>query len=201
MRKSLRKYFSLLLCLAMLLSACQGAPAETTADPQTATQAAETTHAETEPVGAYTDGTFTGSANGMGGALTVSVTVEGGRITSVEVTDHKETPMISDPAPEQLPGAIVEAQSVDLDVVAGASVTSRAILEAVSNALNGITDEKKELEIQIDPDIIVVGAGMAGLTAAVRAAELGAKVLVLEQNYRVGGSGNTYRRLYFRCRL
>ncbi|MEE0298877.1 MAG: FAD-dependent oxidoreductase, partial [Christensenellales bacterium] len=47
------------------------------------------------------------------------------------------------------------------------------------------------LEITIEPDVIVVGAGMAGLSASVRAAELGANVLVLEQNYRVGGSANT----------
>ena len=138
------------------------------------------------------DGTYTGSANGMGGALEVSVTVEGGKITAVDVLSHQETPGISDPALEKLPAAIVEAQSTEVDGVAGATLTSNAIKGAVDAALSGETgSEKAGLEITIEPDVIVVGAGMAGLVASVRASELGANVLVLEQNYRVGGSANT----------
>ena len=138
------------------------------------------------------DGVYTGSANGMGGALEVSVTVEGGKLTSVEVLSHKETPGISDPALEKLPAAIVEAQSTEVDGVAGATITSGAIKEAVAAALSGEGEaEAGELAITIEPDVIVVGAGMAGLVASVRASELGANVLVLEQNYRVGGSANT----------
>ena len=139
-----------------------------------------------------TDGTYTGAANGMGGAVNVTVTVEGGKITSVEVGDNQETPGISDPAIEQIPAAIVEAQSTYVDGVAGATVTSDAIKAAVDAALSGeAPEEDKPLEITVQPDVIVVGAGMAGLVASVHAAELGANVLVLEQNYRVGGSANT----------
>lgn len=138
------------------------------------------------------DGVYEGSANGMGGAVKVTVTVSGGKITAVEVGEHNETAGISDPAIEQMPAKIVEAQSADVDAVAGATVTSEAIKEAVKAALSGEgTQEKAALEITLEPDVIVVGAGMAGLVASVRAAELGAKVLVLEQNYRVGGSANT----------
>lgn len=138
------------------------------------------------------DGTYSGSANGMGGALEVQVTVEGGRITEVTVGNHKETPGISDPAIEQIPAAIVAAQSTDVEAVASATVTSTAIKEAVNAALSGEGGEQKaELTITVEPDVIVVGAGMAGLVASVHAAELGANVLVLEQNYRVGGSANT----------
>jgi len=138
------------------------------------------------------DGTYTGSANGMGGALEVQVTVEGGRITDVAVGNHKETPGISDPAIEKIPAAIVAAQSTDVEAVASATVTSTAIKEAVNAALSGEGGaQKAELAITLEPDVIVVGAGMAGLVASVRAAELGANVLVLEQNYRVGGSANT----------
>ncbi len=138
------------------------------------------------------DGVYEGSANGMGGAVKVTVTVSGGKITVVEVGEHNETAGISDPAIEQMPAKIVEAQSADVDAVAGATVTSEAIKEAVKAALSGEgTQEKAALEITLEPDVIVVGAGMAGLVASVRAAELGAKVLVLEQNYRVGGSANT----------
>lgn len=138
------------------------------------------------------NGVYEGSANGMGGALKVAVTVEDGKISDVEVLEHKETAGISDPAIEQIPQAIVEAQSTDVEAVTGATVTSEAIKEAVAAALSGEgTEEAGELEITIEPDVIVVGAGMAGLSASVRAAELGANVLVLEQNYRVGGSANT----------
>lgn len=138
------------------------------------------------------DGVYEGSANGMGGAVKVTVTVSDGKITAVEVGEHNETAGISDPAIEQIPAKIVEAQSADVDAVAGATVTSEAIKEAVKAALSGEgTQEKAALEITLEPDVIVVGAGMAGLVASVRAAELGAKVLVLEQNYRVGGSANT----------
>ncbi len=75
----------------------------------------------------------------------------------------------------------------------GATITSNAIIEAVKKALSGETGEADvpgALQLTLEPDVIVVGAGMAGLVAAVRA-ELGAKVLVLEQNYRTGGSANT----------
>lgn len=138
------------------------------------------------------DGTYTGSANGMGGALEVSVTVEGGRIAAVDVLSHQETPGISDPALEKIPAAIVEAQSTEVDGVTGATLTSNAIKGAVDAALSGESEsEQAGLEITIEPDVIVVGAGMAGLVASVRASELGANVLVLEQNYRVGGSANT----------
>lgn len=138
------------------------------------------------------NGVYEGSANGMGGAVKVAVTVEDGKISDVEVLEHKETVGISDPAIEQIPQAIVDAQSTDVEAVTGATVTSEAIKEAVAAALSGEgTEEAGELEITIEPDVIVVGAGMAGLSASVRAAELGANVLVLEQNYRVGGSANT----------
>ena len=139
----------------------------------------------------YADGTYTGEANGMNGPVSVTVKVEGGKISDIEIGDHNETAGISDPAIEEIPKAIVKAQTTDVDTVAGATITSNAIKEAVENALKGITNEKAPLDITIEPDVIVVGAGMAGLSATVRALELGAKVLLLEQHYRVGGSANT----------
>ena len=89
------------------------------------------------------DGTYTGSANGMGGAVKVSVTVQDGKITAVEVLEHQETPGISDPALEKIPAAIVEAQSTDVDAVASATVTSNAIKGAVEAALSGRGEEEK----------------------------------------------------------
>lgn len=135
---------------------------------------------------ALTDGTYTGTGKGMHSNIAVTVTVEDGAITSVTVDSHDETPGVSDPAIEQIPAAIVAAGSTDVDAVAGATLTSNGIIEAVNNALNGVTEETVT-ELTIEPDMIVVGSGMAGLVATARGVELGLNVLVLEQSVRTGG--------------
>jgi len=85
--------------------------------------------------GKYTAGTYTASGKGMGGDVTVSVTVDSDKITAIEVTEHDETPGISDPAIADIPNKIIEAQSTEIDGVAGATMTSNAIKEAVNSAL------------------------------------------------------------------
>ena len=139
---------------------------------------------------AFADGSYNGSGIGMGGAVDVAVTVEGGKITAIDVTNHAETVGISDPAFEQIPPAIIDAQSTDVDAVAGATLTSNAIKTAVDAALSG---EEPVAAMPVDlpfdqADVIVIGAGFAGLAASVRAAELGGNVLLIEQSATVGGS-------------
>ena len=86
----------------------------------------------------WVDGTYTGDGKGMGGNVPVTVTVEGGVITSVEVGDNSETDGIGTKAIEQLPAAIVAANGTEgVDAVSGASVTSKAIFSAVDAALEG----------------------------------------------------------------
>ena len=133
-----------------------------------------------------TDGTYTGTGKGMHSNIAVTVTVEDGAITSVTADSQDETPGVSDPAFEQIPAAIVAAGNTDVDTVAGATLTSNGIIEAVNNALNGTTEETST-ELTIEPDMIVVGSGMAGLVATARGVELGLNVLVLEQSVRTGG--------------
>ena len=72
---------------------------------------------------------------GMGGKLVVKVTMDGDKIANVEIVEHSESENISDPAIEQLPKAIVEANGTEVDTISGATVTSKAIIEAVNNAL------------------------------------------------------------------
>ena len=108
----MNRILSVLLALALLLG-CAGASAQP----------------------ALQDGVFAGAAMGMGGELSVEVTVENGALTAVEVTTHKETPGISDPALAQLPAAILAAQSTDVDNISGATITSKAIKGAVEAAL------------------------------------------------------------------
>lgn len=80
-------------------------------------------------------GTYTATAPGKVGDVTVEVTVSDSSIDSVTVTSHEETPGIGDMAVNQIPGAILAAQSTSVDAVATATVTSEAILAAVDDCL------------------------------------------------------------------
>ena len=84
---------------------------------------------------AVNDGVYQGSAAGRNGEISVEVTVTDGAIANVTVTEHAETEGLSDPAIADVPAAIVDANSTDVDVVTGASLTSRAIMAAVDQAL------------------------------------------------------------------
>lgn len=81
------------------------------------------------------DGTYKGSAKGNGGDIAVEVVVEKSAIKDIKILEHKETEGLADPALERIPKAIIEAQSLEVDTVAGATVTSNAIKEAVKAAL------------------------------------------------------------------
>ena len=126
---------------------------------------------------------YTASAPGHGGDVQVTVAYEDGVITDIRVGENAETPGIGGIAAEELPGAIVEAQSLDVDGISGATETSSAILAAVEAALsengvdtaafhgeNGAGNDAAEDELPWgDPeetDVVIVGAGLSGLMAA-----------------------------------
>ena len=136
----------------------------------------------------YPDGVHNGTAPGMMGNIEVAVTVTDGKIEKIDILSHAETAGLSDPAFEGVPAAIIETQNLEVDAVAGATVTSLALIKAVEDALSG-QPEKAPAAIPFEQaDVIVVGAGMAGMTSALRAAELGLNVLLLEQMPSVGGA-------------
>lgn len=83
----------------------------------------------------YNPGTYNGVGIGMGGEITVEVEVDDSSIKSVKIISHKETSGISDKAIEDMPKNILEAQSTDIDLVAGATMSSKGIKEAFNNAL------------------------------------------------------------------
>ena len=81
------------------------------------------------------DGVFTSEAQGRNGPVKVEVTVKAGKITNLKVVSHKESTGIADPALARIPASVVAEQSLAVDVVGGATLTSRAILSAAVSAL------------------------------------------------------------------
>ena len=145
-------------------------------------------------------GEFTGTAKGMGGDVTVTLTLTDGKITGCTAEGKDETPGIGTMALEQLPGAIAESGSIAVDGVATATITSDAIKEAAAAALvaAGLNADDYKTEVNadttkaedstIDADIAIVGAGGAGMTAAITAAAEGKSVVILESQPMVGGN-------------
>ena len=152
---------------------------------------------------AMADTTYTGTADSlMGGkdAVTVSVTLaDDGSIKDVTIVECKDTPGICEPA-FKVAEQMVALNTINVDVVANATLTSNAILAAVKAALeNGGVDvtalmEKKEVVVEkaadetLACDVVVIGAGGAGLAAAISAEQNGAKVIVVEKMPKVGGN-------------
>ena len=175
------------------LAACSGGgnTATTTAAPL------ETTAAEA--AGLFKAGTYTAKATGMK-EMEVEVVVTDNEIVSVTLLSHGETPGISDMAIEEIPAGIVTAQGLGIDAVSGATITSGAILAAVEDCLTqagaditalkskGLAAAAQEADQELETDIIVIGAGGAGLAAAVTANQAGANVIVLEKMPKIGGN-------------
>lgn len=155
---------------------------------------------EEKNAGGMTAGTYTATAKGKN-ELTVSVTLSENAIESVEVTDHTETYGLGygiSAAPiETIPAAIVANQSLAVDSVASATLTSAAIKTAVADCIAQAGGDSSDFMTPVEHNtedetyttsILVVGAGAAGLAAAVTAQEAGADVLVMEKTGVTGGS-------------
>lgn len=148
----------------------------------------------------FTPGTYTAAAKGNGGDVPVTVTFSKDKIEKIQVGTNKETPGIGSVAIEQVPAAIVKNQSLAVNAVAGASITSKAILAAIAACVSkaGANPEallttvqkqaQKAEEKTLNADIAIVGAGAAGQTAAIRASQLGKKVILLEKMPFAGGA-------------
>lgn len=154
-----------------------------------------------EPVEEVTliNGSFEGTSNGMQGPITAKITVKDSKITAIEFTENKETPNVTAVAFERIPNQIIENQSLSVDAVTGATLSSFGIMGAVTNAAKSAgldVDSLKSNKVVATPkdpqtwdtDVLVMGGGGAGLTAAIRAAEEGANVILIEKGSVIGGN-------------
>ncbi len=145
------------------------------------------------------DGTYTASAKGMNGDVKVEVVLSEGKISAVTVLEQNETVGVADPALERLPAEIVESQSVNIDTVSGATMTSNAIINGVKDCIKqaGGTEESFSTavvktageKVEKTADVVIIGGGGAGMSAAVSASEAGAEsVIVIEKAAVLGGN-------------
>lgn len=145
------------------------------------------------------DGTYTSTQKGFGGDITAEVTITDGMIADVWVEGPNETEGLGSVAVAELPGRILEAQSLNIDTISGASVSSNAILAAVTDCLaqagidasklvGNAAAEVEKTDETLDVDVVIVGAGGAGMTAAIEANQAGKNVVVLEKMPYVGGN-------------
>ncbi|NLC96566.1 MAG: flavocytochrome c [Erysipelotrichaceae bacterium] len=148
--------------------------------------------------GKFTAGTYTGVASGRNGDITVEVTLSTEKIEKIEVVSHEETAGIAEPALEKIPAEIVEHQSLKVDIASGATITSEALIEAVKDALKNAGADVDALLVDInkadkdeetlEADVVIIGAGGAGMVAAITATEQGKNVIILEKKSIAGGN-------------
>jgi len=149
---------------------------------------------------AIKDGTYKGIGNGKGGEIVVEVTIKNDTIVDIKVLSQHETAGL-DTSIETLTKEIIAKNSLDVDVVAGCSVTSNGFIEAVKSALkaaNATPDMLKKVKVAAKKttrkdvkethDVVIIGAGGAGLSAAIEAKAAGADVIVLEKMPVAGGN-------------
>ncbi len=184
----LKKLISLLLAIMLVISmtACQQ---KETKQPEEA----EPTEQEQNLVNTVIQGEGTGKY----GPFKVEVTLENSEIKNINVIESSESGFTA-PVIQQLTKEIIDSNSVEVDVVTGATLTSFALKNAVSDAVkkSGATLTAKEVKVEAEKvedlttDIVIIGAGGAGLTAAIEAKNAGANVIVVEKNAFMGGNTN-----------
>lgn len=142
--------------------------------------------------------TASATETGSGGDITVTVTLEDGKIIDIQ-TEHGETGGLGEVAINRLVEEAINNQSIELDVVSGASQTSTAFITALTKAIEKAGGDTKNFqgkaeevtektEETMETDVVVVGAGGGGFAAAVTAKQEGADVVLLEKLPVVGGN-------------
>lgn len=138
------------------------------------------------------DGEYEGLGEGRSGMIKVAIEVKNHILTAIRILSQSES-KFAQPAEQQIIDAVLAKQTIDgVDAVSGATLTSNGMLTAIGMAIDASKGVRQEDATYHDTscDIVVVGAGGAGLAAAVQAASMGADVIVLEKQGIIGGNTN-----------
>jgi len=149
--------------------------------------------------GLFKAGKYTGEGKGYAGSIKVEVEVSADKILNIVVLEHNETKGVSDPAFEKIPAQVIANQSIAVDVVSGATLASNGLIEAITNALVKTATDMEKLKKEITKtvsndnvkktaDVVIIGSGGAGMSAAYEAKKAGASVIVIEKNASAGGN-------------
>lgn len=207
MKKSTKKIMALLSSFVMLAGVTGCSSTQTSND--TASTEVEVTEVQTEPADtagqtelAYTAGTYEAEVAGHNGPIKLAVTVDETSIVKVEIVEHTESAGISDPAINIIPQAIVDGQTLAVDMISGCTVTCDAIVTAAEQALTEAGADIETLKIktsaaedvtekelvEMEADVVVIGGGLAGLSAATTVAEAGSSVILIDKMPNIGGN-------------
>lgn len=191
MKKSIKWVLALVLTFSLVACSNNAGGEQGTNEPEATEEAAATK---------FTAGTYEGEADGFGGTVKVSVTLSDDAIESIEYTADGETPTVGGVALPKLVEAVLAAQSTNIDGQSGATVTSTGFFEAVNKALEAagvnpadleaLVVEKEAEDVEKTVDVVIAGAGGAGMTAAITAAQNGKSVVILEKASMVGGNSS-----------
>lgn len=183
MKRRNSRILSIFLVIMLILTSC--GPKK----PQTSTE------------GKFKPGTYEATEKGYAGDIKVEVTFTEDTIEKVEIKEHTETDGIGTNPIEQYPEQVVKNQSLAIDIISGATMTSEAVLKAIEDCVKQAGGNPEDLKTKVDSgdkeavkkgtDVLVIGGGGAGLSAAVSAAQNGAKVVLIEKEAALGG--NTVR--------
>ncbi|WP_341534039.1 FAD-binding protein [Sporosalibacterium faouarense] len=185
--QNINKGIVFLLCMLLVVSMVSGCTQ------QTANSADEST---------YIAGSYTVEAEGNGGPIKLEVKFSEDEIIDIKILSQAETTGLGDNALNSIKSQILDGQTLDVDTVSGATNSSKAIITAVEDAVkqaggdvevlknNGTKKENEGKVVRLQADVVVVGAGASGVSAAIAAADEGAKVIIIEKTGVIGGASN-----------